>query len=99
MAMSIYQRLRLISVPKTWHPGACADLQPEDETSKSRAEKNPRGSGKARSKADPWLDAGVITLIGADASLLCLLCLLCLLAFCFGGRKGRKNMTQWGEAK
>ena len=59
------QRVRLISVKTirgTLEPTSVAHLR-QDE--KSRTSSRQGTSGKARSKADPWLDAGVITLIGA----------------------------------
>lgn len=63
------QRVRLISVKTIrgrLEPTSVARLR-QDE--KSRASSCQGTSGKARSKADPWLDAGVITLIGAAGRL------------------------------
>ena len=63
----------------TWHTGAYLRCTPQDE--KSRTSSRQGTSGKARSKADPWLDAGVITSIGAWPVVL--------------GEKVGTKMTQW----
>ena len=62
----------------TLEPTSVAHLR-QDE--KSRTSSRQGTSGKARSKADPWLDAGVITSIGAWPVVL--------------GEKVGTKMTQW----